>query len=107
MAGLPPTVPLTPTPKGPPPVNIEEVILSELRALTVTVNELAADSKQRITSLETQVHPLFDNGQPGRCNVMEKRVAALEHWKTYMSGINATVSAAVSGIVVLALKYIF
>jgi hypothetical protein len=75
---------------------------SLLRGFRKTVDDLAADSQQCITALETQTHPLFDNGQPGRCNRMEARVVALEHWRIYAAGGSATVAA----IVAIAIKFL-
>jgi hypothetical protein len=56
------------------------------------VDSLAADSRQRISTLEAKTKPLFDNGQPGWCNRMERRVTTLEHWRIYVAGIAAAVS---------------
>ena len=81
-------------------MDINEVILAELRELRATVEELATDSKQRITRLEAQTLPLFDNGQPGRCTQMEVRVRNLEHWRYYIMGA----AGAISALVVLILR---
>jgi len=73
-------------------MDINEVILAELRELRATVEELAADTRQRISTLEARTKPLFDNGQPGWCNLVERRITALEHWRIYVAGIAAAIS---------------
>ena len=54
-------------------MDTNEIILQELRAVRQTLDELAVDARERITALEVQTHPLFDNGQMGRCIRMEAR----------------------------------
>lgn len=84
-------------------MDIAEVILTEIRELRATVDTLAADSRQRISMLEARTKPLFDNGQPGWCNRMERRITALEHWRIYIAGIAAAISIVIGlGIKLLA-----
>lgn len=96
-------------------MDTNEIILQELRAVRQTLDELAVDARERITALEVQTHPLFDNGQPGRCNRMEAwgkdlnaamdtRVTKLEHWKIYTMGYTIGAAGAVSALVAIILK---
>lgn len=78
--------------------DISAIILEELRALRATVDELAADTKERLATLEAHDHDINGNGQPGRMRAVENRIAALEHWRFYVFGFAAAVSAVV-GIV--------
>jgi hypothetical protein len=68
------------------PQSTARTIMNELRALRATVDELASDTKQRITALEAMTKPLFDNGQPGRITKIETRVTGQERWKVYVIG---------------------
>jgi hypothetical protein len=73
-------------------MEMAELILSELKSLNIKLDDLSADTKQRLTHLETQTKPLFSNGQPGLCErrlalvtkldtAMSVRVTALEKWR--------------------------
>jgi hypothetical protein len=77
-------------------MEVEDLILSELKSLNTKLDDLSIDTKQRLTQLETQVHPIVGNGQPGLCaqrlqlvtslnDRMDKRVRALEEWRVGLS----------------------
>jgi hypothetical protein len=85
-------------------MDTNDVILEELRAIRETLDDLASDSKQRITKLETETKPLFDNGQPGKLSQIDVRVKRLENWRIYIIGFGAGVAALVSLIVGLVVK---
>jgi hypothetical protein len=70
----------------------EDLILEELRALRATVEELAADSKQRLTYLEAHDQDISGNGQPGRMKTAETRITVLEHWRVYTVAVATTVA---------------
>jgi hypothetical protein len=76
--------------------DILPIILDELRSLRSAVDELAADTKQRLATLEAHDHDLIGNGQPGRMKTAENRLASLEHRWYYVLGIAATVSAIIT-----------
>jgi hypothetical protein len=87
-------------------LEINEMILVELRELTSVVNELAADSKQRITHLETKIKPLFDNGQPGWCRLTDTRITSLEHWRIYLLGATAVIAFSIPLVLRFGLHWI-
>ena len=56
------------------------------------MTQLDSDRLQRIeTSLETLMHELMGNGQPGWCAVQSKRLDLLETWRAYVAGALAVV----------------
>lgn len=73
-----------------------DVILQELRQLRADFEQFQNDLHQRVAVLETQIKPLFDNGQPGELTVIKGRLTSLEHWRIKLTGIAAGVSSAVS-----------
>lgn len=73
----------------------ESLILDELKSLRAVVDELAKDTRQRITYLEAHDHDVSGNGQPGRLKAVEDRMSTLEHWRIYVLGFSAAISAAV------------
>lgn len=64
-------------------MEINQIILDELRSFRKETNEQLRELSERTTRIETQVAPLFDNGQPGVLTKLEGRVAELEKtdWK--------------------------
>jgi hypothetical protein len=46
------------------------VILDEVRAIRIE----NSDFRERIKALETELHPIIGNGQPGRLTVAEKKI---------------------------------
>jgi len=120
------------------PMEMAELILSELKSLNTKLDDLSADTKQRLstleaqiitdadarlTQLETQMHPLVGNGQPGRCSQqlawgqeaerkMDSRVKELEQWRIGLSWwvagattIATIVGAAIGGVITWAFEY--
>ena len=85
------------------PPDIATVILDELRALRSAVDELAAETKQRLATLEAHDHDINGNGQPGRMKSAENRITVLEHWRLYVLGVAGT-SSAIVGIVLRHLR---
>jgi hypothetical protein len=99
------------------------LILAKLESLETKLDDLSIDTKQRLTQLETQMHPLVGNGQPGRCaqqlawgqeaeRKMDSRVKELEQWRVGLSWwvagattIATIVGAAVGGIITWAFEY--
>jgi hypothetical protein len=59
-------------------MEMETLILGRIDAIDKKLDGLKSDVLQRVTELETQIAPLFDNGQPGRCNVQDARIRAIE-----------------------------
>jgi hypothetical protein len=59
----------------------QDLILDELRALRSDFNAYARDTGERVSSLETDMHALVGNGNPGRVAVLESAVAKLTQWK--------------------------
>lgn len=72
------------------------LILSELQALRAEFNEHAQRTGERLSSLETDMHALVGNGQPGRVRLLEMAVARLERWRWYVAGIAGTCAAGIT-----------
>jgi len=53
------------------PDSTQELILDELRALRSDFNTYARDTGERVSSLETDMHDLKGNGQPGMRSLQE------------------------------------
>lgn len=84
------------------PPDISSLILDEVRALRATVDDLAADTKQRLATLEAHDHDVYGNGQPGRMSRAESRLAGLERWQSYVIGISVVITT-VGGLLLKAL----
>jgi hypothetical protein len=54
-----------------------QIILDELRALRGDFQSFARVTGERISSLETDMHDLKGNGQPGRVGLLERSVTKL------------------------------
>jgi hypothetical protein len=76
------------------------LILEEMKQLRESVDGMRSEELQRMTTLETKVKPLFDNGQPGEITKLGDRLTHLEHWRirltSYAAALSATISVAVS-----------
>lgn len=83
------------------PYETQDVILDELRALRSDFNTYARDTGERVASLETDVHGLCGNGQPGRVALLESAVDKLAQWRWYVLG-----AAAGSGGVISVLAWV-
>lgn len=74
------------------------LILSELRDLRSAFNDNARDTGERLARLETSMHTLIGNGQPGRITLLETAVDQLKQFRWWMIGAAAGVSAVVSAV---------
>jgi hypothetical protein len=79
-------------------LQINNLILDELRELRSSFNEHAQDVVQRLSKLETQSESIVGNGQPGRLTIVENKVGDLQHVQWLVRGIYIGVSALVSFI---------
>jgi hypothetical protein len=76
----------------------QDIILAELRELRSAFNMTAHDTGERLATLETQMHSLCGNGQPGRISLLESAVNKLSAWRWYLLGAAAGVSGVVSSV---------
>jgi hypothetical protein len=83
------------------PDSTQDLILGELRALRSDFNTYARDTGERVSSLETDMHDLKGNGQPGRVALLEAAVDALKQWRWWWIG-----AAAGSGGVISVLAWV-
>ena len=74
-----------------------DIILAELRELRSDYNEHAKATGERLSKLETQMHDLLGNGNPGRLRRLEIVVEHLQAWRWYLLGAGAAVSALITG----------
>jgi hypothetical protein len=74
----------------------QALILSELRSLREDFNSYARESGERIATLETDMHSLVGNGQPGRVASLEDAVRKLSQWRWWVVGCTAGCTAVVS-----------
>ena len=86
-------------------MEMEALILGRIEAIDKKLDGLKSDVLQRVTELETQVKPLFDNGQPGTCSTQDARIRAIEdieaERKGWLMSRKALVATAASIILVL------
>ncbi len=68
------------------PDSTQDLILGELRALRTDFNVFARDTGERVSCLETDMHCLMGNGQPGRVSVLERSVEKLAQARWYLVG---------------------
>jgi hypothetical protein len=74
----------------------QEIILGELRALRSDFNSYARDTGERVSVLETDMHTLVGNGNPGRVSLLEAAVSKLSQWRWWLVGVAAGSSGVVS-----------
>jgi hypothetical protein len=67
----------------------QTLILSELRSLREDFNLYARETGERIATLETDMHALVGNGQPGRVSDLEEAVRKLSQWRWWVVGCAA------------------
>ncbi|WP_433963681.1 hypothetical protein [Tunturiibacter gelidiferens] len=72
------------------------LILAELRALRGDFNSFARDTGERVAVLESDVHGLVGNGQPGRVALLEIAVAKLSQWRWWVVGAAAGSTGVIS-----------
>jgi hypothetical protein len=88
-------------------MEMADLIIAEVRAVGSKQDELAKKmddymtaADKRLTIVETQLHPIVGNGQPGLCQqrlvmftdkeeALNKRVTKLENWRYWVLGIAA------------------
>ena len=64
----------------------QDLILAALQLLRADFNTYARETGERVSALETDVHGLVGNGQPGRVALLEKAVDKLSQWRWYVIG---------------------
>jgi hypothetical protein len=78
------------------PDSTQDIILDELRALRVDFNNFARVTGERISVLETDMHDLKGNGQPGRVGLLERAVSKLSQRMWWAIGATAGASTVIS-----------
>ena len=86
--------------------DVENLLLSEFRGLRDDMQHWQLEISVRLQRLETQVHPLFDNGQPGICSRHSSRLDAVEEWKYKWLAIGAAAMVIITLAVDAALIYV-
>jgi hypothetical protein len=76
----------------------QDLILDELRALRGDLNSFARETGERVSALETDMHGLCGNGQPGRVSVLETAVASLAQWRWWTVGVAAGASGVITAL---------
>jgi hypothetical protein len=71
------------------PDSTQILILDELRALRSDFNSYARDTGERVSALETDMHALVGNGNPGRVALIEIAVSKLSQWRWWLVGAAA------------------
>jgi hypothetical protein len=74
----------------------QDLILAELRELRADYNAHARETGERLSALESQMHTLVGNGQPGRIALLESAVNKLQLWRWWLIGMSAGASTVVS-----------
>jgi hypothetical protein len=78
------------------PDSTQELILDELRALRGDFNTFAREVGERVSALETDMHGLVGNGQPGRVALLERSVDKLVQFRWWTVGVAAGGSGVIS-----------
>lgn len=76
--------------------DLQSIILAEVRSLREDFHAYARESGERISALETDMHALIGNGQPGRVSHLEKAVSQLSQWRWWVLGCTAGCTTVVS-----------
>jgi hypothetical protein len=74
------------------------LILNEMQLLRRDFNDFARDTGERVAALETDMHGLMGNGQPGRVALMENAIDALSQWRWWMLGCAAGGGGVISAL---------
>ena len=86
-------------------VDIQTLILQELRDFRKTVTDWNTDHTARIASLETQVKSgVTGNGSPSRLSVAESKIDKLIAFRYWIAGACAAISAGLSFIVAFLMR---
>jgi hypothetical protein len=80
------------------PDSTQDLILTELRSLREDFHSFARETAERVSSLETEMHSLIGNGQPGRIALLERAVSKLSQWRWWVIGAAAGGSGVISVI---------
>jgi hypothetical protein len=72
---------------------MNDQILTEIRELRKDFNTYARDMESRTAVLESEMHSLMGNGQPGRITLLERAVDRLNGWKWWLVGVAAGCSS--------------
>lgn len=85
-----------------------DLIITEVRQVGAKLDALTQkvdNGLERTTVVETQIEPLFDNGQPGEISKLKgeveglkTRMSAQENWRHWVMGITAAVGAILGGV---------
>ena len=67
----------------------QDIILGELRALRTDFNSYARETGERVSVIETDMHSLMGNGNPGRIAMIERSVEGLKQWRWWLVGAAA------------------
>ena len=76
-----------------------QILLDEMRSLRADFQNFARDTGERVATLETHVHSLVDNGQPGRVTLLERSVQGIKQRMWWAIGACAGASGVVSVLV--------
>jgi hypothetical protein len=80
------------------PDAVNELLLAEMQMLRADFNNFARNTGERISSLETDMHDLKGNGQPGRVGLLERSVAKLSQRMWWAIGVAAGGSGVISAL---------
>ena len=78
------------------PETTQDIILGELRALRLDFNAYARETGERVSVIETDMHSLMGNGNPGRIALIERSVECLKQWRWWLVGASAGVVGVIS-----------
>jgi hypothetical protein len=78
------------------PDAVNELLLAEMQLLRTDFNTFARNTGERISSLETDMHDLKGNGQPGRVGLLERAVSKLSQRMWWAIGATAGASTVIS-----------
>lgn len=76
-----------------PDTTINRAILGELRDMRGQMDDKFEETFQRLSVVETQLAPLFDNGQPGRISKVEDDIEEMKLHQAKQFGWFAGVAA--------------
>lgn len=71
--------------------SINKVILEEIRELRKSVDLKITDHGERLSAVETHVHGLVGNGQPGTIDEIKEDIRSLNKFRYYLTGAIAVI----------------